>query len=134
MKILDKNPGSVWDDILLRIDWSIICPGVFRQLLKRTLEPLPRSQTWEPLVVSCPGVRLVEEVSVLLSVVVVRVVILISIVPGFSWSWRKEDRRQSPLKMEQREIKNSGKRGTLPSPCCPQVCAGNPERRLVSLC
>ena len=109
MKILDKNPGSVWDDILLRVDWSIIKPGMLRQLLKRTLEPLTRSQTWEPLVVSCPGVRLVEEVSVLLSVVIVRVVILVSIVPGWSWSWRKEDRRQSPLNMEHREIKNIGK-------------------------
>ena len=105
MKILDKNPGSVWDDIVLWVDWSIIQAGMLRKLLPGTLEPLTRSQTWEPLVVSCQGVRLVEEVSVLLCVVVVRVVILVTIFLGWTWSWRQEDRRESPLNITIRKIK-----------------------------
>ena len=65
------------------------------QLLAGTLELLTRSQAGEALVVSCPGVCstepvLVEQVSVLLGVVVVRVVMLVSLLT--SWSWGQEDR------------------------------------------
>ena len=117
MKTLEKYPGSVWDDVVLSVDWTIIQPGVLRQFLTGTLELLSSSQPWQPLVVSSPGVGLVEQVSVLLSIVVVRVVILVSVLLSIgvvrivilvsitpSWSRRQEDRRQRPLKIKMRKL------------------------------
>ena len=112
MEILEKHPVSVRDDVLLDVDWSIVQPSVLRQFLAGPLDLFPRGQAGQLIVVSFPGVWLVELVSlllgsevvrvvvlvcILLSVVVVRVVILVSITTSWRWRWGEEYRRESHL-------------------------------------
>ena len=126
MEILEKHPASVWDDVLLDVDWSIVQPGVLRQFLSGPLDLFPRRQAGELIVVSFPGVWLVELVSLLLSsevvrvvilvsiilsVVVVRVVIFVSIATSWRWRWGEEYRRESHLNIiiKIRKIMKEGK-------------------------
>ena len=81
---------------------------MLRQFLPGPGELLTRSQAGQPVVVSCPGVDLVEQVSVLLSIDVVRVVIRVSLLASWTWGWREEDGRQSPLNITIRKILKVG--------------------------